>query len=129
MTDHDELEALRAVLREQQRDAFAPGFADRAAARWREELSGGRVSAESALNRDIGRVFSRMVPIAAAAALLLAFYNVRHRAAGQNVLGALLGPSGAAVASAHASSSSAANTMMPLDEIYGLGALGGAGKE
>jgi hypothetical protein len=128
MTERDELEVVRAALREQRRDTFAPGFADRTMARWRQELASGRASAEAAWNRAISQWFGRLVPLATAAALLLAVYNVRHRTAGQTVLGALFGPSATAVASTPVASGSA-NTMMPLDELYGLSAFGSAGKE
>ncbi len=128
MSEHEEFGQIRRALSERQRDAFAPGFADRAAARWRQELSAGRLGIlELTLSGAMRRYFWRVVPIAAAAALLLAFYNVRHRASGQSMLASLIGPPAPTTAMSPASAST--NVMRPLDELYDLGVPASDGGE
>jgi hypothetical protein len=70
MTDKYET-IIRDALAEDRRESFAPGFADRAVARWqiaRNEKSVGTV---------IARQFAKLTPLAAAAVIALAFYNIR----------------------------------------------------
>jgi hypothetical protein len=123
MAEPDRLNELRAILGERQRGAFAPGFADRTVARWRAELAARGLDGSVALRRALARWFGRLVPAAAAAAVLLAAYNVRHRAAGQTALAAMIGIT-ATQRSAHTSPS-----MRSLDELYGLGSLGDSTQE
>jgi hypothetical protein len=103
-------QVIRSALAERRRDRFAEGFADRAVARWRSDRS-----TEAAMSRQ----FRRVTTIAAAAVLVLAAYNLRQRRAdeGQSVAAALLG------ITPHATST----PRMTIDEIYGLGTLGGGG--
>ncbi len=103
-------ERLRAALGESQRDRFAPGFADRAAARWRAEVAAGAGTTIS-FDAAVTRLFSRLAPFAVAAALLLAVNNVRHRSEGQSIARALVGAPAASTAPSS------------LDTIYGLGTL------
>ncbi len=100
-------ERLREALGASQRDRFASGFADRAAARWRAEYAG---RAEGAPSFDVAvmRLFVRVAPFAAAAALLLAVNNVRHRGEGQSIVRALVG------------APAVSGTPSSLDIIYGL---------
>jgi hypothetical protein len=63
MTDHDRLTTL---LRDSAPSAFEPGFADRVRA---------RLGAAQTLPHALERQFLRIVPLAAAAALLLAAFN------------------------------------------------------
>ncbi len=128
MTEHEDFQTIRAALSGRQRDAFAPGFADRATARWRRELSAGRLGVlELTLATAMNRYFRRIVPIAAAAALLLAFHNVRHRVTGQSMFAALFGPPAVSVLATHASAS--AYSMASLDELYDLQVLGRGSRE
>lgn len=101
---------LRHVLAEAQRDRFAPGFADRASARWRAEVARGAGTTIS-FDAAVTRLFTRLAPFAVAAALLLAVNNVRHRSEGQSIARALVG------------ASAASPTPSSLDTIYGLGTL------
>jgi ABC-type transport system involved in cytochrome c biogenesis permease component len=123
MAEPDRLNELRAMLGERQRGTFAPGFADRTVARWRAELAARGLDGSVALRRALAHWFARLVPVAAAAAVLLAAYNVRHRATGQTALAAMIGVT-ATQPSAHASPS-----MRSLDELYGLGSLGDSTQE
>lgn len=107
MNERDE-QIIRGALAERRRDHFADGFADRAATRWRNDRS---------TDAAMARQFRRVTTIAAAAVVLLAAYNVRHRRAdeGQSVAAALFGITPRTTPS------------MTIDEIYGLGTLGGGG--
>ena len=68
----DELERrVRDALAENRRDSFDAGFADRAVARWRAAQS------QPSIASLIAGRFSRLAPLAAAAVIALAFYNVR----------------------------------------------------
>jgi hypothetical protein len=106
MNEREE-QIIRDALAERTRDHFAEGFADRAAARWRNDRS---------TEASMARQFRRLTAVAAAAVLALAMYNVRHRRAdeGQSVAAALLGVT-------------PPTTPMTIDEIYGLGTLGSGG--
>jgi hypothetical protein len=99
---------IRETLAAQRRDRFPEGFVERATARWHRDRSTEALMA---------RQFRRLATVAAAAMLVLAAYNIRHRRAdeGQSVGAALLGitPRGRAT--------------MTIEEIYGLGALDGGG--
>jgi hypothetical protein len=63
---------VRRAMRGVARDSFAPGFADRAAARWKAERASGGFAPAVVLQ------FRRLVPLAAAAALVLTVWNLRH---------------------------------------------------
>lgn len=68
----DDIERLvRDALAENRATSFAPGFADRAAARWRASQS------QLSIGNLIAARFARLTPLAAAAVIALAFYNVR----------------------------------------------------
>ena len=82
MNDRDEQD-LREMLTERARDRFAPGFADRATTRWRSD--------RNAVDATIVRQFRRFGPLAAAAVLLLAAYNVSDRSDGRSVVASLFG--------------------------------------
>lgn len=72
MTRHDPSsidETTAQVVRSARPTGFAPGFRDRVVARLRAER-------EQSISRALERQFVRIVPLAAAAALLLAAYNV-----------------------------------------------------
>lgn len=126
MTEHEEFQPIRDALASRRRDAFAPGFADRAAARWRRELDAGRLGMmELTLSTSMSRYFLRLIPFAAAAALLLAVHNVRHRVTGQSVVASLFGPPAASAVVSHAAVS--ASAMRSLDELYDLGVPGSGG--
>ncbi len=103
-------ERVRNALAESQRDQFAPGFADRATARWRAEVARGAGTTIS-FDAAVTRLFTRLAPFAVAAALLLAVNNVRHRSEGQSIARALVG------------APAASTTPSSLDTIYGLGTL------
>lgn len=106
----DDRQRLRDALAESRRDQFAPGFPDRAAARWRADRARG---ADGTITFDaaVARLFTRLAPLAAAAALILAVNNVRHRREGQSLAQALIGAPAADA------------TPASLDAIYGLGTL------
>ena len=108
MNDRD-MHEIRDALARDVRDHFAGGFADRAAARWRESPA-----RESPLGAIMARQFRRAAPFAAAAALLFAANNLRHREASarQSVIDAVLGIS------------APAERVRSLDELYGLSAFG-----
>ena len=107
MSDREE-QIIREALGEQRRERFDDGFVNRATARWRDDRS------TSAM---MSRQFRRLSTIAAAAVLVLAIYNIRHRRAdeGQSIGAALLGIT------------PRVSPAMTIDEIYGLGALSGGG--
>lgn len=111
----NDLHRMRRVLAEPRRAQFAPGFADRAAARWRADLAGDADDATAmggvAFDVAITRLFARLAPLATAAVLLLALNNWRHRSAGQSVTQALLG------------TPAVAGMPATLDAIYGLGTV------
>jgi len=125
---------LREVLAEGRRDRFGPGFADRAAERWRTSRAQG-----PPLGRAVARQFGRLVPVAAAAALLLAVHNVRlrERSAGQSVVEALFGLPPAAHANAvratgaatAAAAAAAPASTITLDQLYGLDSVAPSGGE
>jgi hypothetical protein len=68
-------ERIESMVRDAHNDSrnqsFAPGFSDRAVARWRSSRT------SVSLGDVIARDFKRLAPIAIAAAMLLAFYNAR----------------------------------------------------
>jgi len=107
MNDRDEA-LLRAVLGERVRDGFAPGFADRAVGRWRAARAAGE-----SLDAVVLRGFQRLLPLAAAALLVLALHNLgyRDRAHGQSIAAALVGLGPTATAAP------------TLEDLYGLGTL------
>ena len=107
MNERDE-QIIRDALADRRRDHFAAGFVDRAATRWRNDHS---------TDALLARQFRRLATIAAAAVVLLAIYNVRHRRAGE----------GQSVAAALFGVTPRITPTMTIDEIYGLGALGGGG--
>lgn len=100
---------LRAVLAERRRDRFAAGFADRATQRWRAARD-----ARESLDDVVLRGFRRLVPLAAAAMIVLALHNVsrRDRAQGQSMAAALVGLT------------PAAPEPLTIEDVYELGALG-----
>jgi hypothetical protein len=120
MNDRDE-RLLREVLAEDRRDRFDAGFAERATARWMARRTAG-----SPLSSAVVTGFVKLAPFAAAAVVLLALNNMRHRERdrGQTVMQALLGLS-PAVESARA----VTPRSMTLDELYGLGVISGSGQE
>ncbi len=68
----DDIERLvRDALADKRRDSFDPGFADRAVARWRAS------QAHPSIGAAIAGRFAKLTPLAAAAVIALAFYNVR----------------------------------------------------
>lgn len=68
----DDIERLvREALVENRRESFSHGFADRAVARWRSAQS------QPSIGTLIAGRFARLTPLAAAAVVALAFYNVR----------------------------------------------------
>jgi len=107
MNERDE-QIIRDALAERKRDRFAEGFSDRAVTRWRSDRSTDALMA---------RQFRGLATVAAAAMVLLAVYNVRHRR----------GDEGQSVAAAIFGITPRATPTMTIDEIYGLGALGGGG--
>jgi hypothetical protein len=82
MNDRDEHE-LREMLNQRARDRFAPGFVNRTTARWRAD--------RTAVDATIVRQFRRFGPLAAAAVVLLAVYNVSDRRDGRSVVASLFG--------------------------------------
>jgi hypothetical protein len=99
---------IRDALAAQRRDRFSEGFVDRVAARWRADRSTEALMA---------RQFRGLATVAAAAVLVLAAYNIRHRRSdeGQSIGAALFGIT------------PRVSSTMTIDEIYGLGAVGGGG--
>ena len=79
-------QALREIVDVRRRDRFDAGFVDRTVARWRAERS-------ASLETVVVGQFRRLVPLAAAAAIILAAYNVAHRQTdqGQTLVAALFG--------------------------------------
>ena len=68
----DDIERLvRDAMAGNRRDSFDAGFADRAVARWRAAQN------QQSINTLIVGRFARLTPLAAAAVIALAFYNVR----------------------------------------------------
>jgi hypothetical protein len=68
----DDIERLvHDALAENRCDSFAPGFADRAVARWRTTQN------QQSIGTLIAGRFAKLTPLAAAAVIALAFYNVR----------------------------------------------------
>ena len=68
----DDIERLvRDALAENRRDSFDAGFADRAVARWRASQN------QPSIGTLIAGRFAKLTPLAAAAVIALAFYNVR----------------------------------------------------
>ena len=70
MSRHIE-EMVRASLAESRRDSFAEGFADRTMSRLAAD------SSQSDIGDVMTRNLKRLSPIAIAAVMLLAFYNIR----------------------------------------------------
>ena len=64
-------EIVRASLAESRRDSFDAGFVDRTMRRWAADRN--RFTMGDVMARNLARLF----PIAIAAVMLLAFYNVR----------------------------------------------------
>jgi hypothetical protein len=92
-------DALSSVVRDAAPVAFAPGFGDRVRARLAAERA-------QTLPHALERQFLKIVPLAAAAALLLAAYNWwGARASSASALDAALGLPQVTIASAYASSS------------------------
>ncbi len=68
----DDIDRLvRDALAENRRDSFALGFADRTVARWHSTRN------QPSIGALIAGRFARLTPLAAAAVIALAFYNVR----------------------------------------------------
>jgi anti-sigma factor RsiW len=82
----EEVRKIAAALRGARHNAFAAGFASRAARRATAELSQGPLSAAL-----LQRYFMRLVPATVAAMLLLAAYTLRGAGPGQGGVEALLG--------------------------------------
>lgn len=101
---------LRQLLADAQHNQFAPGFADRAVARWRAERAR-VVDARPSFDATVTRLFTRLAPLAIAAALLLAVNNWRHRTEGQTLAQMLVG------------APAASTTPSSLATMYGLGTL------
>jgi hypothetical protein len=70
MSDRTE-EIVRASLAESRRDSFDPGFVDRTMSRWAANRN--RLTIGDVMTRNL----VRLSPLAIAAVMLLAFYNVR----------------------------------------------------
>jgi hypothetical protein len=113
MTDTRE-RMVREVLSEEVRDAFAPGFADRAAARWKAER-------KAALAPTLARQFKYVLPLAIAASAVFVFLSVHYRdtTSGQTVAQAVVGqrPQGAAPSVA----SRETTTATTVDAMYDFG--------
>jgi hypothetical protein len=91
----DDLEKhVRNALAEKRGDSFGPGFADRATARWRASQS------QVSIGTLMSRRFARLTPLAAAAVIALAFYNVRSNES-SSVLDRLLGLTPVTIESAY----------------------------
>ena len=68
----DDIERLvHDALAENRRESFSPGFADRAVARWHASRN------QPSIGSLIAGRFATLTPLAAAAVIALAFYNVR----------------------------------------------------
>lgn len=111
MTDsHEPLErVVREALSRRRSDHFPGDFADRLVARWTADRTRGGDVRVWIVNR-----FSRLAPLAAAAGLILALWNVRHRQ-DQTLVEALVGITPARQAS----------STPTLDSFYALGESGG----
>jgi hypothetical protein len=110
MTDDPHMsptDPLNALVQGAAPSAFAPGFADRVRARLAAERA-------HALPHALERHFLRIVPLAAAAALLLAAYNWwGARETASSALDAALNLPQVTIASAYASSSMFGGTETP----------------
>ncbi len=97
---------VRDALASGRAEAFAPGFADRAVARWREDP-------DDALAPMLQRQLRRLAPIAVAASLLFVLLSVsaRDAASHQSVAQALLGSR---------SPLTTTRQLATLESIYGL---------
>jgi hypothetical protein len=104
VNEHDTPDVIAALAGER-RDRFADGFADRAVQRWRSSLN-----REPDLASVMGRQARRLVPLAAAATVLLALNNLRHRASGQSAIAAVFG----------VTTTAPARTIVSIDELYDL---------
>ncbi|HEX6747290.1 MAG TPA: hypothetical protein VF092_08310 [Longimicrobium sp.] len=82
-----EMRGVEALLRAQRRDAFAPGFAHRVMRRVRDEQAAPGAAFAAALQRQ----FLRLAPLAAAAVVALAAWNLREADARQSPVDAALG--------------------------------------
>ena len=122
MTHHPEdQQRLQDMLAGSRRDRFAPGFADRAVARWRAERARAGGAADTvAFSASVTRLFLRLAPLAAAAVLVLAMHNVGNRREGQTVVQALVG---ASTTSEELTLTYTSATPGSLDAIYGLGTI------
>ena len=102
MIDHDDLRddnPLASLVRSAAPDSFDSGFGDRVLTRLRS-------SSEPTLSTALERQFVRIVPLAAAAALILAGYNVwGARGTAASTIDAALNLPQVTIASAYASSS------------------------
>ena len=78
---------VQALLRGSRRDAFAPGFAQRVMRRVRAESAGAAAMFGAVLQRQ----FLRVAPLAAAAVLALAGWNLRGADGRQSPVEAALG--------------------------------------
>ncbi|HSU13670.1 hypothetical protein [Longimicrobium sp.] len=78
---------VEALLRASRRDAFAPGFAQRVMRRVRDE----QASAAALFGAVLQRQFLRLAPLAAAAVLALAGWNLRTADRRQSPVEAALG--------------------------------------
>lgn len=108
MNEQDTSDVIAALAAER-RDRFADGFADRAVERWRSSRN-----RERDLVSVMGRQARRLLPLAAAATMLLALNNLRHRTSGQSAIAALFGMTTPAPA----------QTIVSIDELYDLTTYG-----
>ena len=91
----DDIERLvHDALAENRRDSFDPGFADRAAARWRTSRS------QPSIGSLIAGRFAKLTPLASAAVIALGFYNVRSNES-SSVLDRLFGLTPVTIESAY----------------------------
>ncbi|MCX5767864.1 MAG: hypothetical protein NTZ43_11635 [Gemmatimonadetes bacterium] len=108
--NRDDRARLQQVLSAPQRDQFSPGFSERALARVRAAQ---RESAQGTASFDaaVAHLSTRLLPLAAAAALVLAVLDIRHTSEGQSLARSLF-------------SSNASRTMpSSLNDTYGLGTI------
>jgi hypothetical protein len=108
MNEHDTRDVIDALAAER-RDRFGDGFADRAVDRWHSARSH-----DLDLASVMGRQARRLVPLAAAATLLLSLNNLRHRTSGQSAFAALFG----------VATTAPTQTIVSIDELYGLTSYG-----
>ncbi|MEP7384578.1 MAG: hypothetical protein ABI910_23090 [Gemmatimonadota bacterium] len=99
---------VRDTLASDRAEGFAPGFADRAVARWREDR-------DDALALMMQRHFRRLAPVAVAASLMFVLLSesARDAASNQSVSQALLG---------WRSTVTSTQQLATLESIYGLDA-------